>query len=290
MLVPLLSTLIVIIAFIFIYRRYKTDEEEFLMLKLIGYYLLGSFKFNFNSLALPAGFIVYAAFFRPQTNKYAKKAIAYLGLFAFFCGILIPFIEKSYFQRERVVSASSNNIYTIDLNTDHNAIKQKLGINKHTKLEEFQADFENSGVIRRLSYTFLTNDSNGIVLYRVNYSTDKNKYTIRPTKVNQWAQYNRLISEDQFFYVLNNLDLKKAIPKEEYPYYTVRCPGDYSSWGVKDFDNYLIKDKGFKRLNDEELPVEGYVFWICGNKRTDEGDHISYSSDNNRAYILSTSK
>ncbi|GEM_PF-2908306 len=287
MLVSILSTSIVLIAFIFIYRRYKTDDEEFLILKLIGYYLLCSFKFNFNSLALPVGFIVYAAIFRPNTNKSVKKAIAYLGLFVFFCGILTPFIEKSYFERERVISASSNNIYTIDLNADYNAIKQKMGINEHAKFEDFEADFAQTGSINRLSYTFLTNDSKGIVLYKVNYNADKSKYIIKPTKVNQWLQYNRLISEEQFFYGLNYLDLKKAIPREEYPYYTVRCSGDYSNWAVKDFDNYLITDKGFKQINHEELPVEGYVFWVYGNKKTDEGNHISYSSENNRAYILS---
>jgi hypothetical protein len=290
MLVPVLSTSLVIIAFIFIYRRYKTDDEEFLILKLIGYYLLSSFKINFNSLALPAGFIVYAMFFRPNTNKSMKKAIAYLGLFAFFCGVLTPFIEKSYFERERVISASSNNIYTIDLNADYNEIKQKIGINEHTKLEDFEADFAQSGSINRLSYTFLTSDSKGIVLYKVNYNADKSNYIIKPTKVNQWLQYNRLISEEQFFYGLNYLDLKKAIPREEYSYYTVRCGGDYSNWAVKDFDNYLITDKGFKQINDEELPIEGYVFWVYGNKKTDEGDHISYSSENNRAYILSDNK
>lgn len=290
MLVPIVSTLIVIIAFIFIYKRYKTDEEEFLILKLVGYYLLGSFKFNFNSLALPVGFIVYAAFFRPSTNKSVKKAIASLGLVVFFCGILTPLIEKSYFERDRVISASSNNIYTIDLNADYNAIKEKLGIKDSAKLEDFEADFVESGSINRMSYTFLTNDSKGFVLYRVDYNTYKNKYTIKPTKVNQWLQYNRLIGEEQFFYGLSHLDLRNAIPKEEYPYYTVRCGGEYSSWAAKDFNNYLITDKGFKQINNQELPVEGYVFWVHGNKKTDEGDHISYSSENNRAYILSGSK
>ncbi|MFL0248692.1 hypothetical protein [Candidatus Clostridium stratigraminis] len=290
MLVPVLSTSIVIIVFIFIYRRYKTDDEEFLILKLIGYYFLGSFKFNFNSLALPAGFIVYATFFRPNTNKSVKKAIAYLGLFAFFCGIINPFIEKLYFERERAISASSSNIYTIDLNADYDAIKQKIGINEFTKLEDFQADFTQSGRINRLSYTFLTSDNKGVVLYKVSYNADKSKYIIKPTKVDQWLQYNRLISEEQFFYGLNYLDLKKAIPREEYPYYTVRCNGDYSNWAVKDFDNYLITDKGYKQINDKELPVGGYVFWVYGNKKTDEGDHISYSSENNKAYILSGSE
>lgn len=289
MIISVLSTLVVIIIFIVIYIKYKTDDEEFLMFKLIGYYLLGSFKFNFNSLALPVGFIIYVAFFRPHTNKSVKKAITYLGLFAFFCGILIPFIDKLYFERERVLSASSNNIYSIDLNTDYNAIKQKLEISENTKVEDFQADFEYSGNIKRLSYTLLTNDSKGIVLYNVNYNTDKNKYTIKPMKVNQWAQYNRLVDEYQFLYAINHLDLKKAIPQEGYPYYTVKCSGEYSGWEVKDFDNYLITDNGVKQLNDKELPVKGYVFLIFGNKRTDEGGYTSYGSDNNRAYILSNS-
>ncbi|ERI95023.1 hypothetical protein HMPREF1982_00509 [Clostridiales bacterium oral taxon 876 str. F0540] len=290
MLVPAVATVIVIIAFINIYRRYKTDNEEFLVFKLIGYYLLGSFRLNFNNIALPVGFIIYSACLRPRTNKPVKRAIAYLGLFAFFSSILNPFIEKAYFERGRVVSSASNNIYTIDFNADYNVIKKRMGVGENTRLEEFQADFEQTGIIKRLTYKFLTIDSKGTVLYRVDYNTDKNKYIIKPTKVNQWPQYNELIGEEQFFYGIKHLDLKKAIPNEEYPYYTVRCAGTYSGWDVKDFENFWITDKGFRQISNEELPVEGYVFWIYGNKKTDEGDHISYSSDHNRAYILSNSK
>ena len=290
MLLPILSTLIFIIAFIFFYKKYKTEEEELLILKLIGYYLLGGFRFNFNNFSLPAGFIIFAAFLRPRTNKTVKKAIACLGLFAFFCGVLTPYIEKAYFERERFVNASSNNIYTMDLNIDFNSIRQMLEITGYVKIEDFQADFDKLGSISRLSFTFLANDSNGIVLYRVNYNTNKNKYTIMPTKVKEWLQYNRLIGEEQFLTGLKYLDLKKAIPEKDYPYYTVRCDGSYSGWEVKDFDNYLVTDKGIKQLKDEELPVEGYVFWVYGNKGTDEGDHISFSSEDNRAYILSVVK
>lgn len=290
MLVSILSTLILIIAFIFIYKKYKTEEEELLILKLIGYYFLGGFKFSFNNLPLPVGFIIYAAFLKPRSNKTVKKAIACLGLFAFLCGVLTPYIEKAYFERERVVSVSSNNIYTMDFNKDYNSIKQKLGVIGPTKVEDFQADFDKSGSINRLSYMFLANESNAIVLYRVNYNSNKNKYTIKPMKMKEWLQYNRLIAEEQFLTGFKYLDLKKAIPEKDYPYYTVRCDGNYSGWEVKDFDNYLVTDKGIKQLKDEELPVEGYVFWVYGNKGTDEGDHISYSSEDNRAYILSVGK
>lgn len=283
MLIQVLLTLSVLIVFIFIYRKYKTDNEEFLLLKLIGYYLLGSFRFNFNKISLPAGFIVYLVFFRPQINKPVKKAIASLGLFVFICGLLIPVIQKSYFERQRVVNASSTNIFTIDLKKDHNAIKQKLGISEYTRIEDFYASFENSGAIKELRYTFLTKDNKGFVLYRVNFSSNKNNYIIKPTKVSEWLQFDRLINQGQFFYALNYLDLKQVKPQLEYPYYTVKCSGDYASWGVKDYDNFLITDNGLNKLKNDELPVSGYVFRIYGNKRT---SGTSYCSDSNRSFIL----
>ena len=284
MLIQALLTLPVLIVFIFIYRKHKTDNEEFLLLKLIGYYLLGSFRFNFNKIALPAGFIAYLVFFRPKINKPVKKALASLGLFVFVCGLLIPVIQKSYFERQRVVNASSNNIFTINLNRDHNAIKQKLGINESTKIEDFVASFEKSGAIKELRYEFLTNDNKGIVLYNVNFSSNKNQYIINTTKVSEWVQYDRLITEEQFFYALKYLDLKKVKPKVEYPYYSIRCSGDRtsSSWNAQDSNNFLITDKGIDKLNNKDLPVNGYTFWIYGNT-TSYGD--SYKS-----YILPITK
>jgi len=282
-LIQVLLTLPVLIAFIFIYRKYKTDNEDFLLLKLIGYYLLSSFRFNFNKIALPAGFIAYLIFFRPQINKPVKKALASLGLFVFICGLLIPVIQKSYFERQRVVNASSNNIFTINLNRDHNAIKQKLGISEYTKIEEFVASFENSGAIKELRYEFLTNDSKGIVLYYVNFSSNKNEYIINATKVSEWVQYDRLITEEQFFYALDCLDLKQLKPKVEYPLYSIRCSGDYTSLNAQDSNNFLILDKGLNNLNNKDLPVSGYTFWIYGNKRTSK---TTSSGDSYKSYSL----
>jgi len=282
-LIQALFTLPVLIAFIFIYRKYKTDNEEFLLLKLIGYYLLGSFRFNFNKIALPVGFIAYLVFFRPQINKPVKKALASLGLFVFICGLLIPVIQKSYFERQRVVNASSNNIFTINLNGDHNAIKQKLGIGEYTKIENFVASFENSGAIKELRYEFLTNDNKGIVLYYVNFSLDKNEYIINATKVSEWPQYDRLITEEQFFYSLDSLDLKQLKPKVEYPLYSIMCRGDYTSLNAQDSNNFLISDKGLNNLNNEDLPVSGYTFWIYGNKRTSK---TTSSGDSYKSYSL----
>lgn len=281
--IQVISTLLVLIPSVFIYKKYKTESEEFILLKLVGYYLLGSFRFNFNKVALPAGFIIYLMFFRPQINKSVKNKITYLGLLVFICGILSPFIQKSYFERQRVVNGSSTNIYTIDFKRDYDAIKQKLGISESTKLEDFNASFDGSGAITELRYTLITKYATGIVLYHVNFLSNKKKYIIKPIKVSEWLQYDRLINDDQFLYVLKNLDLKQIKPQEEYPFYTIGCRGDCTSWGVKDFENFLITTNGLKKLSNEELPVDGYSFWIYGNKKTSAN---SYTNDSNIAYIL----
>lgn len=283
MLMKILLTISLIIAFTYIYKKYKTDNEEFLIAKLIGYYLLGSFRLNFNNIALPAGFIVYLAFFKPQVNKPVKKAITLLGLFMFFCGLVLPFVQKSYFERQRVVTASSNNIYKIDFKKDHDSIKQKLGVNENTKIKNFDASFEESGLIKELRYTFLTSNNEGIVLYNVNFSPDKNRFTIKPSKVGGWLQYDGFVDGERFFYALNSLDFEEVKPKEIYPFYTIKCEGGYTNWGIKDWENFLITDDGIKKLRTEDLPVSGYGVWIFGNKKTSEN---SYTSDSNKAFII----
>jgi hypothetical protein len=284
LIIQIILTLVIITALFFIYKRYKTDEEDYLTFKLIGYYLLGTFRFNLNSLALPAGFIAFWFLFKPKTNISAKKAAVYLGLFFFFYGLLMPSFQEAYFERERQVAASSANIYSLDLKGDLEAIKQKLEIEESVKIEDFDVNFENLGTIKDLRFTFLTRVNDGFVIYHVNLSIDENKYVIWPRKVKQWVQFDRLIEEEQFFYALKHLDLKEAKPKQEYPYYTIKCRGDYTSWAAKDWENYLITETGTIKVENEKLPIEGYGFWIFGNKKIGEG---SYESDGNKAYILS---
>lgn len=284
MVIQTLFTLVIIIAFIIIYKKYKTEDEEYLVLKLIGYYLLGSFRFNLNKLALPAGFIIYLVFFNPQTNSKVKKAIAALGLFAFVCALAIPAVQKSYFERERIVKVSGNNIFAMDLNKDFQAIKKKLGITEITSIETFETSYETSGAVIDLRYMLLARDNKGIVVYDVSFSPEKNRYAIKPTRVEQWLQHGKLISEIEFFYALKRIDFKQAKPPGVYSYFTFQCTGDFSNWGVKDFENFfIVAENEPQKLKDEELPVKGYVFTIYGNRKIGEN---SYSGEGRRAYIL----
>jgi hypothetical protein len=79
---------------VIILNKYRAEEEEMLIPKLIGYSSLGAFKFLLQGFPLPLGFILYMFLFRPKTNVKIKKVAAILGLGIFFLGLLIEFSTK----------------------------------------------------------------------------------------------------------------------------------------------------------------------------------------------------
>lgn len=286
MLIKTLVSLAIVIAFMNIYRRYKKEEEQYLVLKLIGYYLLGSFRFNLNELALPAGYVAYLLFFRPAVNINVKRRMVILGLVVFIGGILIPKMEEVYFERPRKVEASSSNLYTLNLQKDLKTIKQKFKFEETGKIENFEVNFDRDGAIRELSYNLLKRDISDVIIYNIDLLPSKNIYTIRARRYKQWFQFDRLISEDRLFEGFSKLDISQVIPETEYAYYNVKCTGEYMNWGVRDWENYVIREDGIKKLGEKDLPVKGYNFWVSGSKKTVYPDHVSFETADNRAFIL----
>lgn len=87
--VSVLATIVVIVLLAIIYAR-RERNESILGLKLIGYYLLGSFVFNVNGVPVPLGFLVYLLVFRPPVNAAVKRYAAVLGLIFALLGRFLP--------------------------------------------------------------------------------------------------------------------------------------------------------------------------------------------------------
>ncbi|CAM3796445.1 hypothetical protein [Marinicrinis lubricantis] len=69
-----------LIALMLLYRK-RTEQENGLGLKLVGYTLLGGFTFAFNDFKLPLGFFIYLVFFQyTSSNRRIKHLAALLGL------------------------------------------------------------------------------------------------------------------------------------------------------------------------------------------------------------------
>ncbi|QNK57531.1 hypothetical protein [Paenibacillus sp. PAMC21692] len=80
--------LIVLVIGIVILYNNREQEEELLALKLVGYYLLGTFFFSINGLVLPIGFVI-SLFMRPSQNRGVKRGSAIFGLVLMIIGQFI---------------------------------------------------------------------------------------------------------------------------------------------------------------------------------------------------------
>ncbi|RXJ04521.1 hypothetical protein DS745_03820 [Anaerobacillus alkaliphilus] len=80
-------TLISVLVVILIGWTMAKDDEELLILKLIGYLLLGGFSFGINGFPIPLGFIIFL-FLNINENSDAKTFVHIAGLI----GLIINFL------------------------------------------------------------------------------------------------------------------------------------------------------------------------------------------------------
>lgn len=110
--------------------RHRDKDEDFLGLKLMGYYFLGAFRFNLNEFAIPLGFLIYLVAFYPKTNVQIKRNSALLGLLILIVGVAVPRYNDYAFTRPIEVVADSINLYEHSLDEDWTIIRKLLKLTR----------------------------------------------------------------------------------------------------------------------------------------------------------------
>lgn len=82
--VSIISTIVVIFVLMLLYRN-REEDEGYLGLKLVGYYILGTFNLNVGIL-IPIGFIIWLLLFYPKMNRTIKRYSAIFGLLMMLIG------------------------------------------------------------------------------------------------------------------------------------------------------------------------------------------------------------
>lgn len=77
--------IIVIIFVLILFYKNREEDEEYLGLKLVGYYFLGTFNLN-AGVVIPIGFIIWLLLFYPKTNRTIKRFSAIFGLLMMLIG------------------------------------------------------------------------------------------------------------------------------------------------------------------------------------------------------------
>ncbi len=279
-----LLTVLLILGLIYIF--FKSDRTEgLLFLKLLGYYALGSFRFNLNRIAIPLGFIIYLFAMHPKQNLKSKRQAAALGLAFFVIGLAGPALGNYIYRLPVEVETRSENIYRFNFENDWLVLQQRFELPDNTRLEDFDAEFESDGSIREMRCELITMESQGMVHYYVNFKREKRAYSIRRSKLDQWVQYNRLVTAPRFFHVMSGLDIEEIKPEQEYEWYCISSHGEFISYGIKDREKFLIDDSNgdIQRIGDEQLPVKGYYISFYGMAKADE---TSYESRGVRDFLF----
>ena len=266
-----------------IINKHRTVDEDFLVLKLIGYLFLGGFHFLIEKLKIPIplGFAAYLLFFRPNININAKKLAVYLGLASLILSLAIPGITRTIHEAPRKIEASGSNIFTNDIYTDWKKIQDKFDIPEDARLANFRAEFIKSGNLIILGYDVITGYPGSYIIYQVDLNpTEPTTYIIRARKSEQWAQHDGFMTTNKYFEFLEQLGVENILPQAEYSTYGLAFNGRYESYDTKQCRNFLVLDNKVIELDAEQLPVRGYCISTYGNNLISRQDAESTCLEN----------
>lgn len=282
-LVLIFLIVVLIMGLVYIYTQ-SDKSEDLLFLKLLGYYLLGCFRFNFNKVAIPLGFLIYLLFLHPKMNARSKSMAAVLGLVFFIGGVAQPAFENYLYELPIKVKAESTNLYDFDYLNDWESLSQKLQLPDDVKLEDFYAEFEADGQVKELRYKLIGQKDGSLVYYDVNLKEQNGEYMIRRTKVDQWLQYNRLVTAQRLMEVLSKLDINKLKPEGEYAWYCITSQGELIPYAIKDREKFILADSGdILTVDNEDLPITGYYISLYGMYGVNE---VSYEGRGYQDYFF----
>jgi hypothetical protein len=190
----------------------------------------------------------------------------------------MPYLNEYLYERPRYVQASTSNINTIGFQKDWQLIKENLEVDEGSKLEGFNIEYNNDGTIKDLRYELITYKEGGLVHYFINLIPNKGKYIIRPSKIDQWLQYDRLVTAERFFQVVSLLNFEEIRPSGSYEWYVITSRGESVNYNIKDNDKFLIVSKNnLKKISNDDLPIKGIYISSFGMVKTEQtADRTSY--------------
>jgi hypothetical protein len=246
----------------YIYSRPKTDEPH-ILLKLVGYSILGAFSFGFNAIKLPLGFIIFILFFKPDTNFQRKREAAFLGFAVFLISLAIPLLQKTAYEWPRVVELESHHLDKISFEEEWKKVQEELEMGSYAVVKSFETTFDKEGELYSLNIKLTEPAPDGYVNYHLQLDEEKN------LKIKRYRQEEgMLISEESeaifFFSQLDALS-SKMFYGPDIQYYTISSSGNREGYAVREAEKFLVTDSGgVEKIENHQFPLEGIMLDVCG--------------------------
>ncbi|MBT2656104.1 hypothetical protein J7E81_12855 [Bacillus sp. ISL-18] len=277
-------TVILLVSFLFLMKK-KSDTESYFPLKIMGYFVLGSFAFNLNHISLPLGFVVYLIFFRPKLNVDVKRIATIIGVLALILTHwVLPFAIHVWESRPTIIEHKLGSVFTLNFQDENELIKQELNLdNNSLSLEDFEVDYVKNGRITDLRWQLIEQSGNIYNLYKIQYDVSKSRYQVMYHQLDTWPQFNRLIDADRFFENLKVLNIKDIThTKGDFSSYGIQSSGERENYAVENQTHFIVSNGKIQLLDDKLLPVEGYNILTYAMEKTgeerDKQGHITQES------------
>lgn len=226
-----------ILYLIYLYNK-KEEIENYLGLKLIGFYLLGAFTFNFKfesfTAIIPIGIIIYLAFMKnkERVNCVIKKKASIMGLIILCVGVLNSIIYNNVEYRDRNIPIK--NISIKSLRSDFEVIKKELSIDDLASVESLDLEYNKNNKIRRLSYTI--KDQNNKTYF---ISTNGKSYSINTSKTYESEDETFMFSSMGYY----NMDIETLLDVMSNTKFKKYENTSYYTAIYKNEENYYENDK-----------------------------------------------
>lgn len=270
--VGILIMIVAIIGLVKIHKC-KEEDEEYLVLKMIGFYLLGSFSFNFNItefmyIFVPIGFFVYYIFMehKERKNKVLKNKCAKWGLIV----LTISFVSNNlngimnHFEYRDININSTGNIK--DLSLEWKTIKSKCNIDDNVPLDGARIIYNKDGKIEDLTYFLI--DYNKNKSYQVNFENE-NYHIV----VNKYDGYDYNFNShygtktENFLKVVDHINDSHKMMDHNEINYEKELEGSNEGY---DLYSVNIKNNKYKKIKEKDLQGPVVNFYAEGKNDLSE--------------------
>ena len=272
-----------ILYLIYLYNK-KEEIENYLGLKLIGFYLLGAFTFNFNfesfTAIIPIGIIIYLAFMKnkERVNCVIKKKASIMGLIILCVGGINSIIYNNIEYRERNIPIK--NISIKSLRSDYEVIKKELSIDDLASVESLDLEYNENNKIRRLSYTI--KDQNNKTYF---ISTNGKSYSINTSKTYESEDETFMFSSMGYY----NMDIETLLDvmsntkfkKYENTFYYTAIYKNEENYYENDKNLYIVDLANYstKKLNSKYPIYDAVDISHMPMEQVSEGSWTSTKTD-----------
>ena len=254
-------------------HKCKEEDEEYLVLKIIGFYILGSFSFNFNItefmyIFVPIGFFVYYIFMehKERKNKVLKNKCAKWGLIV----LTISFVSNNlngimnHFEYRDININSTGNIK--DLSLEWKTIKSKCNIDDNVPLDGARIIYNKDGKIEDLTYFLI--DYNKNKSYQVNFENENyhivvNKYDGYDYNFN--SHYDT--KTENFLKVVDHINDSHKMMDHNEINYEKELEGSNEGY---DLYSVNIKNNKYKKIKEKDLQGPVVNFYAEGKNDLSE--------------------